>query len=86
MRYYAQYENGKLIAIGTGQGGTELTAVDYYALLDDIRTKAALLNRLYTGKITAADLPKEWKEELLLRAAERAAAEAAQESDSDNAM
>ena len=38
------------------------------------------------GKITAADLPKEWKEELLLRAAERAAAEAAQEADSDNAM
>ncbi len=86
MRYYAQYENGKLIAIGTGCGGTELTQVDYYALLDEIRTKAALLNRLYTGRITANDLPKEWKEELLLRAAERAAAEAAQEADIGNAV
>ena len=80
MRYYARYENGKLIAIGTGYGGTELTRTDYYALLEEIRTKDALLNRLHTGKITANDLPKDWKEELLLRAAERAAAEAAQEA------
>lgn len=30
MRYYAQYNNtDKLIAIGTGPGGTEITKVEY---------------------------------------------------------
>ena len=34
MRYYAQYnDNGKLIAIGTGSGGTEITEAEYNALL-----------------------------------------------------
>ena len=30
MRYYAQYNNsGKLLAIGTGPGGTEITEAEY---------------------------------------------------------
>lgn len=34
MRYYKQFnENNKLIAIGTGAGGVEITEAEYNALL-----------------------------------------------------
>ena len=57
MRYYAQYNNsGKLIAIGTGAGGTEITEAEYNALLAEIREKAALVDKLYSGEITIDDV------------------------------
>ena len=31
MKYFAQYENGILTAIGTGYGGTEITEAEYNA-------------------------------------------------------
>lgn len=72
MRYYAQYENnGELIAIGTGLGGVEITEAEYDALLAEIREKAALVDQLYNGEITAEDVPAEWREEIERRAAER---------------
>ena len=78
MRYYAQYnDNGKLIAIGTGIGGTEITEAEYNALLAEIREKAALVDKLYTGEITIADVPTEWQEEIQRRVDERIAAEGA---------
>ena len=53
MRYYAQYnDSGKLIAIGTGNGGVEITEAEYNALLTEIREKAALVDKLYNGEIT----------------------------------
>ena len=80
MRYYAQYnDSGKLIAIGTGNGGTEITEAEYNALLSEIREKAALVNRLYSGEITIADVPTEWQEEIQRRVNERIAAEGAAE-------
>lgn len=81
MRYYAQYSGNKLVAVGTGSGGVEITEAEYNALLSEIREKATLVNRLYTGEITIADVPTDWREEIQRRVNERIAAEgeAAQE-------
>ena len=80
MRYYAQYnDTGKLIAIGTGLGGVEITEAEYNAILSEIREKAALVNKLYSGEITIADVPTDWQEEIQRRVDERIAAEGAAE-------
>ena len=80
MRYYAQYnDNGKLIAIGIGPGGTEITEAEYNALLSEIRDKAALVNKLYSGEITIDEVPAEWQEEIQRRVDERIAAEGSAE-------
>lgn len=76
MRYYVQYSDfGKLIAIGTGNGGTEITEAEYNALLTEIREKAALVEQLYNGEITIDEVPTEWQEEIQRRVNERIAAE-----------
>ena len=76
MRHYAQYnDSGKLIAIGTGNGGVEITEAEYNALLAEIREKAALVEQLYNGEITIDDVPTEWQEEIQRRVNERIAAE-----------
>ena len=75
MRHYAQYnDSGKLIAIGTGNGGVEITEAEYNALLAEIREKAALVEQLYNGEITIDDVPTEWQEEIQRRVNERIAA------------
>ena len=80
MRYYAQYsEDSKLIAIGTGPGGTEITESEYNTLLSEIREKAALVNRLYSGEITIDEVPADWREEIQRRVDERIAAESTAE-------
>lgn len=71
MRYYAQYFDNKLISIGTGPGGTEITESEYNALLSEIREKADLVDRLYSGEITIDDVPSEWQEEIQRRVDER---------------
>ena len=76
MIYYAQYnDSGKLVAIGTGHGGTEITEAEYNALLAEIREKAALVDKLYSGEITIADVPTDWREEIQRRVDERITAE-----------
>ena len=80
MRYYAQYNDfGKLIAIGTGAGGVEITESEYDALLTEIREKAALVDKLYSGEITIDEVPVEWQEEIQRRVDERIAAEGSAE-------
>lgn len=80
MRYYAQYNNsGKLIAIGTGNGGAEITEAEYNALLSEIREKVDLVNRLYSSEITIDAVPADWREEIQRRVDERVAAEGAAE-------
>ena len=80
MRYYAQYnESGKLLAIGTGPGGTEITEAEYNALLSEIREKADLVNKLYNGEITIDEVPADWKEEIQRRVDERIDAEGSAE-------
>ena len=79
MRYYALYEYGKLIAIGKGSGGVGITESEYNALLSEIREKAALVDRLYSGEITIDDVPTDWQEEIQRRVDERIAAEGSAE-------
>ena len=80
MRYYAQYnDTGKLVAISTGYGGTEITEAEYNALLSEIREKAAFVNKLYSGEITIDDVPTDWQEEIQRRVDERIAAEGSAE-------
>ena len=83
MRYFAQYDDsGALLAIGTGPGGTEITESEYNALLSEIREKASLVDKLYNGEITIADVPTDWQEEIQRRVEERIAGEeAAEEQD-----
>lgn len=76
MRYYAQYnDTGKLIAIGTGNGGTEITEAEYNALLSETREKVDLVDKLYSGEITLDDVPAEWREEIQRRVDERITAD-----------
>lgn len=80
MRYYAQYnESNRLIAVGTGYGGTEITESEYNALLSEIREKAALVEQLYNGEITIDAVPTEWQDEIQRRVDERIAAEGSAE-------
>ena len=76
MRFFAQYNNsGKLLAVGTGNGGTEITEAEYNALLAEIREKAAFMDKLYSGEITIDDVPTDWQDEIQHRVDERIAAE-----------
>lgn len=80
MRYYAQYnDSGKLIIIGTGLGGVEITEAEYNRFLTEIREKAALVDKLYGGEITIDEVPTEWQEEIQRRVDERIAAEGSAE-------
>ena len=79
MRYYKIIENNILTSIGTGPGGTEITESEYNALLSEIREKAALVDKLYSGEITLDAVPAEWQEEIQHRVDERIAAEGAAE-------
>lgn len=72
MRYYARYnESGKLLAIGIGPGGVEITEAEHNRLLTEIHEKAAFVDRLYNDEITLSDVPNEWQEEIQRRVNER---------------
>lgn len=64
-------KNNKLIAVGTGYGGIEITENEYNAILTEIREKAALEDKLYVGEITIADVPLDWQEEIQQRVDKR---------------
>ena len=65
MRYYARYaENGTLEAIVIGAGGTEITQEQYETLLAKITEKNGLIDKLYRGEITQADVPEGWRAEI----------------------
>lgn len=69
MRYYKMTDaEGKLTAIGTGVGGTEITAEEYTVLSEEIAEKAALVAALATGEIMETDIREDWREEIIRRA------------------
>lgn len=69
MRYYKQCAaDGTLLAIGTGAGGTEISAEEYAALSAEISQKAALVADLVAGTLTAEEVREDWSEEILRRA------------------
>ena len=76
MRYYAQFDSeNKIISIGTGYGGVEITEEEYNRLLSEIREKADLVDKLYSGEITLDEVPADWKEEIQRRVNERITAD-----------
>ena len=84
MRYYAQYsEDNRLIAIGTGIGGTEITEAEYNALFAEIRAKAQLVDDVYNGVKTLDDVPAEWQDEIQRRVTERQEAEQAEPEETE---
>lgn len=89
MKYYKIENDNNIVAIGTGPGGVEITEAEYTRLLAEIREKAALVNQLYSGEITLADVPEAWQEEIQRRVDERIAAEgeaAAQDISAEEAL
>ena len=76
-RYYKQTDGMYILAVGVGAGGTEITEAEYNTLLSEIREKAALVDKLYSGEITIEDVPTDWQEEIHRRVDERIAAEGA---------
>ena len=77
MRYYKIVNGDYLLAVGTGNGGEEITEAEYNTMLAEIREKVALIVKLYSGEITIADVPTDWQEEIQHRVEERIAAESA---------
>ena len=70
MRYYKMTDAvGNLTAIGTGSGGTEITAEEYAGLSAEIAEKAAMVASLAAGEITETDIREDWREEIVRRAA-----------------
>lgn len=71
MKYYKMTDpDGKLTAIGTGDGGTEITAEEYTALYTDIADKTVLVAKLAAGEITENDIREDWRDEIIRRAGE----------------
>ena len=69
MRYYKMTDaEGNLTAIGTGSGGTEITAEEYTVLSEKIAEKAALVAALIAGEIAETDIREDWREEIVRRA------------------
>ena len=80
--------SGKLIAIGTGSGNTEITEAEYNSILAEIREKAAYVEKLYAGEITIEDVPEAWRKDVQHKvdAIKVAEEEAAQNISSDEFM
>ena len=69
MRYYKMMDaNGNLTAIGTGSGGTEITAEEYAELSAKITHKANLVASLAAGEISGTDIREDWRDEIVRRA------------------
>ena len=84
MIYHAKYDDtGKLIAIGTGYGGTEITEAEYNTLLAEIRAKAQLVDDVYNGVKALDDVPAEWRDEIQRRVTERQEAEQAEPEETE---
>ena len=74
MRYFKKCnKENKLLGIGTGYGGTEIKEEEYNRLFAEIREKATLVDKLYSGEITIVEVPAEWQEEITRRVNERIA-------------
>ena len=85
MNYYIVTENGyiKRIELSNCSSGQNITEAEYNALLSEIRTKAALVDKLYNGEITIDAVPVEWQEEIQRRVMERQEAEQAEPEQSE---
>ena len=72
MRYYVLYDSeNRLIAIGTGDGGIEITEEEYNFIQSEINEKIKLIEQLFNNEITIDDVPVEWQEEIQCRVNEK---------------
>lgn len=55
--------------------GVEITSEDYASALEEIKAKAAFVDKLCRGEIAVDDVPAGWREEIQRRAAERQSGE-----------
>lgn len=62
--------SGKLISIGTGSDGIEITVEEYEELSSEIKEKAVLVSDLAAGKISEGEIREDWREEIVRRAGE----------------
>lgn len=76
MRHHALFIDDVLAGIGTGEGGQEISEAEYDTLLAEIREKAAFVEQLYNGEISAVDVPEKWRAEVERRVAEHIEREA----------
>lgn len=60
--------SGKLISIGTGSDGIEITFEKYEELSSEIKKKADLVSNLSAGKISESEIREDWREEIIRRA------------------
>ena len=77
--YKIENASGELVAIGFGEGGIEISEEECNRLDFEIQEKAVLVDALYSGEITIADVPTEWQEEIQRRVDERIAQQGAAE-------
>ena len=69
LRHYKAVDtSGKLVSIGTGSGGIEITAEEYEELSSEIKEKAELVSDLFAGKISEGEIREDWREEIMRRA------------------
>ena len=74
MRYFAKYDaEGRLIAVGCGNGGHAISKAEYDELRRQIRQKALLVEQLCEGSIAISDVPTQWQAEIQTRADARMA-------------
>ena len=57
------------------RNGAEITAGEYAGILADTKAKAQWVDRVCAGIASAQDVPEQWREEIIQRAAGRQAAE-----------
>ena len=70
MRHYVLYDvEGRIVCIGIGAGGVEITPDEYEALRAQIEEKSELVVKLYRGEIAPYEVPEAYLDEVAADAA-----------------
>lgn len=75
MRYFAKYSGEKLVAVGIGLGGEEITEEQYNAMREETHEKCRYVDLLCRDEITMEEVPERWRAEIERRFAESYEAE-----------
>lgn len=68
------------------QDGIQITAAEYAAALDEIKAKAAWVDKICAGSSAIGDAPEAWQAEIQDRVAQRQAADTDPELTADEAL
>lgn len=61
--------------------GVEITEQEYYAALEDIKSKSEWVNNICRGLASIEDVPEEWREEIRQRVEARLASSGAEDQE-----